>query len=118
MQRWFPQCWRPSHDGYALACTAVHSHFCIWILGEVVRQCTPSLLRDAQEGSTDAAHSALPSFQSMVSNQLAKMEKDFKSGSPFPGLPMIMDHKAFHVKPSQTLSILSSAYLPVLEIAH
>ena len=45
----------------------------------------------------------------MVSNQLAKMEKDFKSGSPFPGLPMIMDHKAFHVKPSQTLSISSSA---------
>ena len=34
-----------------------------------------------------------------MSNQLAKMEKDFKSGSPFPELPMIMDHKAFQVLP-------------------
>lgn len=48
-----------------------------------------------KEGSADGAHSALANFQSLVSNQLAKMEKDFKSGSPFPELPMIMDHKAF-----------------------
>jgi len=34
----------------------------------------------------------------MVSNQLAKMEKDFQAGKPFPDLPVIQDAKAFQVK--------------------
>lgn len=84
-QRHFSAC-----VGNLLGCT--HDHGCF----------------DAQEGSADGAHSALANFQSLVSNQLAKMEKDFKSGSPFPELPMIMDHKAFQVLLSQTLSTLSS----------
>ena len=56
-----------------------------------------TLLRILQEGSHDGAKSALTSFQSMVSNQLAKMEKDFQSGKAFPDLPIIRDTKAFQV---------------------
>lgn len=48
-----------------------------------------------KEGSHDGAKTALTSFQSLVSNQLAKMEKDFKSGGAFPDLPIIRDTKAF-----------------------
>ncbi|CAL5222911.1 g5342 [Coccomyxa viridis] len=48
-----------------------------------------------KEGSHDNAKSAVSSFQSLVSNQLAKMEKDFQAGKPFPDLPAIRDVKAF-----------------------
>ena len=55
------------------------------------------VLHALQEGSHDGAKTALTSFQSLVSNQLAKMEKDFKSGGAFPDLPIIRDTKAFQV---------------------
>ena len=55
-----------------------------------------------QEGSHDNAKSAVSSFQSLVSNQLAKMEKDFQSGKAFPDLPIIRDTKAFQVPPRPT----------------
>ena len=61
-----------------------------------------------QEGSHDNAKSAVTSFQSMVSNQLAKMEKDFQSGKAFPDLPIIRDPKLFKAIFPLRLSFLGS----------
>ncbi len=66
-----------------------------------------------QEGSHDNAKSAVSSFQSLVSNQLAKMEKDFQAGKPFPDLPAIRDVKAFKaIFPLRLLHVLLSRPLP------
>lgn len=74
--------------------TAVH-----WaVLCKCVRRCSEACGVRGQEGSSDKAKTALTSFQSMVSNQLAKMEKDFQAGKPFPDLQPIQDAKAFQVQ--------------------
>ena len=68
-----------------------------------------ALLDSLQEGSHENAKSALSSFQSLVSNQLAKMEKDFQAGKAFPDLPIISDPKAFQVPPLCLLNVLWKA---------
>ena len=69
------------------------------------------LLSALQEGSQKGANSALTSFQSMVSNELAKMESSFQSGGKFPGIPAIQDPKLFQVSACPLLTKFS---LPAL----